>query len=175
MTGDMLGKAWVVIEFETTLRLNQTQSRMWEKLLGAAVVVIQAAGDSCWVALWRSLGQVNRHFCSNRGDVPPFLSEHSQSNHVHSGRSLGDFLARPTDVSVSRHSKSERFSVFWTVRSTWTPSESWDKHCWERPCFRKKKTDQNKKPLIFLSPPNVWVGIITRYQEFADFSLLIVL
>lgn len=41
-------------------------------------------------------------------------------------------------------------------------------------CFRKEKTDENKMPLIFL-PLHVWVWLITRYEEFADFSLLIVL
>lgn len=79
-------------------------------------------------------------------------------------------------LETRRHHRltSRRFwavlCVFWTVR----PSEGWDKQCWESPCFRKKKTEQNKKPL-FLPLPDVWVWIISRYQEFADSSLLIVL
>ena len=41
--------------------------------------------------------------------------------------------------------------------------------------FKKKKAEQNKKPLIFLPLPDVWVWIISRYQDVADSSLLIVL
>lgn len=90
-------------------------------------------------------------------------------------QSLGDYAVSPTDVSVLRHRESAQLCVFWTARPTWTPSESWDKQCWGSPCFRKKKADQNTEPLIFPSPPDVWLWIITRYQEFADFSLWIVL
>lgn len=155
-----------VIETETTNRLNETHAWMWEQLLWAGVVLmIQTAADSCGAALWRSwtlslpshkggctsvlIGKLTHQIASALGEAwdtkPPSSSD------------VWTILSSPVCMCVC---------VFWTVSS----SESWDKQCWESPCFRKKWRPSRRR-----SPSSVWVWEISRYQEFAGSSLLIFL
>lgn len=122
---------------------------MWEKLLRAGV------SGSRWFVLSSFMTEVWFSLPSllfKRGmRLPPYRENSQFTNHVRSGWSLGDFSARPTNVSVSRHDESEQFCVFWTVRPTWTPSERWDKQCGEM--FQEGENWREQDASNLSSPP----------------------
>lgn len=161
---------------ESLLRLKQQTVSIRHKRKcgkGCSEQANQAAGDSCWAALWRRRDSVCRHFCSNGGCVFLLIGK-TRSSPIMSA--LGEawetsLLDQPTSASNVTTSLSN--SVCFGLGGQRGRQVKDEINNAEK-CFRKEKTDENKMPLIFL-PLHVWVWLITRYEEFADFSLLIVL